>query len=222
MDWDLWRWMVDLAHEFSNLIKNMLQLTTNKKKSALHWKKVQRDFEQKHGRFKEFGAKAPWHISKERLFDLMWLCTKLRVCKDWVPITAMFEFEHRMKIADCLAFCGDRGAYFIGLMDIDVIYKKLFIQLVRTINVFLLKSPPKSELEKANIDLVMLRFVFFLPFTVLYYVFISSYVLPLYLTFYVTFCIFSTFYRFILRFCFILRFTVLSYVIVFIIPFTYS
>ncbi len=77
-----------------------------------------------------------------------------KVCKDWVPITAMFEFEHRMKIADCLAFCGDRGAYLIGLMDTREDYKILFLQLVRSLNVFLLKSPPKKDLKAANVDLV--------------------------------------------------------------------
>ena len=66
----------------------------------------------------------------------------------------MFEFEHRMKLADCLAFCGDRGAYFIGLMDIAIEYKILFLQLVRSLNVFLLKAPPIEELEQANVDLV--------------------------------------------------------------------
>jgi hypothetical protein len=79
IDWDIERWIVDLAHEIANLIKNMLQLTTNRKKTALHWKKAQRDFEQKHGRFKDIKTKAPWHISFEVLADLIWLCTKLRV-----------------------------------------------------------------------------------------------------------------------------------------------
>ena len=79
MDWDLWRWIVDLSHEISNLIKNMLQLTTNKKKTALHWKKALRDFEHKHGRFTEYSTIAPWHMSKERLADFIWLCTRLRV-----------------------------------------------------------------------------------------------------------------------------------------------
>ena len=32
MTWDIKQWIVDLAHEIGNLIKNMLQLTTNKKK----------------------------------------------------------------------------------------------------------------------------------------------------------------------------------------------
>ena len=104
-----------------------------------------------------------------------------------------------MKIADCLAFCGDRGLYFIGLMDIHMDYKKLFIQLVRSLNVFLQKSPKKIELTKANIDLVMNYH--------------TSDVLPFY----------STFYRYILPFithepnlpfdCFILPFTVLSYLL---------
>jgi transposase len=33
MQWDIHRWIVDLAHEIGNLVKNMLQLTTNKKKN---------------------------------------------------------------------------------------------------------------------------------------------------------------------------------------------
>ena len=79
MKWDIKQWIVDLAHEIGNLIKNMLQLTTNKKKTSLHWKKALRDFERKHGRFKDIGTNAPWHHSKEVLADLIWLCTKLRV-----------------------------------------------------------------------------------------------------------------------------------------------
>jgi hypothetical protein len=66
----------------------------------------------------------------------------------------MFDFEHRMKLADCLAFCGDRGAYFIGLMDIDIEYKTLFLRIIRALNVFLQKAPPMETLEKANVDLV--------------------------------------------------------------------
>jgi hypothetical protein len=81
----------------------------------------------------------------------------------------MFEFENRMKIADCLAFCSDRGLYFIGLMDIDPVYKNNFVAIVRSLNVVLQKSPPKTELERANIDLVQYNF-YFIYFTVLSYI----------------------------------------------------
>ena len=99
-----------------------------------------------------------------------------------------------MKIADTLAFCGDRGAYFIGLMDIDVEYKILFLQIVRSLNVFLLKAPQKAELEKANVNLVcknLLRFT------------VYSDVLSFYLTFYCFTVRFTTdmnntLYRFVL------------------------
>jgi hypothetical protein len=97
-----------------------------------------------------------------------------------------------MKIADCLAFCGDRGAYFIGLMDIAVEYKTLFLQIVRSLNVFLLKAPQKADLEKANVNLVcsnayvlpfyLTFYRLILPFNVLRCI-VLSYLLPFYLTF---------------------------------------
>ena len=158
MEWELWRWIVDLSHELANLVKNWLQLVTNKDGPTLHWKKAHREWEHEvMGRFRNIKSRAPWHLSKERLALLRWLCYKLRVCKDWSPITAMFEFENRMKIADCLAFCSDRGAYFIGLMDISREYKVQFLAVVRSVNVFLQKSPQKKDLQKAHADLVQVQ-----------------------------------------------------------------
>jgi hypothetical protein len=174
MNWQLWYWIVDLSHEISNLVKNWLQLVTNKDNTTLQWKKAHRVWEQTiMGRFKNVKCKAPWHLSKTRLQELRWLCTKLKVCKDWPPVTAMFEFENRMKIADCLAFCSDRGLYFIGLMDIDPVYKNNFVAIVRSLNVVLQKSPPKTELERANIDLVQYNFyfIYFTVRTIIYFIF---------------------------------------------------
>jgi hypothetical protein len=92
----------------------------------------------------------------------------IRVARDWPPVLNIFCHEQRLKIADSLAFCGDRGAYFIGLLDIELKYKVAFLQVIRALNVFLLKSGPFKDILQASADLVFVFHLFLQPLTVIH------------------------------------------------------
>ena len=62
----------------------------------------------------------PWHGSIARLQEIDALCVgKLKVCAEWPALTAVFGSARKLKIAEALAFAGDRGAYLLALTDVD-------------------------------------------------------------------------------------------------------
>jgi hypothetical protein len=75
--------LVDLGHQFSNIVKHIIVTVTNKP-GKLSWSVANREFEQiTLGRFLAvLTSKAPWHLSAERLEELTWLCTMLRYSAD--------------------------------------------------------------------------------------------------------------------------------------------
>lgn len=99
-EWDLMmRVAVDPAHEFHNLVKDILSLIVNKGSMALKAKDLEK--EQKVGRFKDITASSvPWHASTESLKQLEVILTsadyKLRCPAAWP--TTMHYFGVDLKL----------------------------------------------------------------------------------------------------------------------------
>jgi hypothetical protein len=153
-DWDLVKRLAcDPAHTFCNLAKDCLALLNNSGNMSL--KKKYLEYEHKHGRLnsvmnckrKKTGDEeenyvgASWHISKKYKNILGQLLFTLKVPEDWPMLLNYFcdDYE-KIKLAQGLAFLGDIGCYMIGLTDLPLDVKELFIGLFRVTGRFLHKD----------------------------------------------------------------------------------
>jgi hypothetical protein len=63
----------------------------------------------------------------------------------------------KLKIAESLAFCGDRGVYLTALLDIDPVYREMIIELLKICCSLMKKSTSAPvELQKVQKRFVML------------------------------------------------------------------
>jgi hypothetical protein len=136
-DWDLIsRIATDPAHEFQNLVLDLLDLICNEGKMKLkdkYWEE-----EKKQGRFRDFPKKnrvvqAPWHASKQvkNILTVLIRDGKFKTASAWPAVMPYFgEGHNKIKIAESLAFCGDRGAYFLSHLDIEPTLREHFVELL--------------------------------------------------------------------------------------------
>lgn len=146
-DWDLiHRIATDPAHELYNLVKDLLGLMCNS--GSMQFKAKYWELEKKLGRFgnlkTHYGAPvAPWHISTQRKQILTSLIDSglFKGCDGWPKTISYFSDEYeKIKIAESMAFCGDRGKYFMGLTDIDDQFKLDFMELLKVADGLLAKT----------------------------------------------------------------------------------
>ena len=98
---------------------------------------------------------APWHCSAKLLKQINDYIATLKIPSGWPQLSKYFSEEYeRIKLAEALAFAGDRGAYFIGLTDIDEGLKKDFIDLVTVAGQFVDKAMKKADLNRLHDKLV--------------------------------------------------------------------
>jgi hypothetical protein len=122
------------------------------------------DFKPKHlqrekelGRFKNMrtSGEAPWKGSNECLQYIGWLVESglLRVPYGWPSMINYFHKNHKkgitkMKIAEALAFCGDRGVYLLALVDLDPAVKAVFIEVINVSCGLIKKANSKTDLKQ--------------------------------------------------------------------------
>ena len=158
-NWDMIRRIaVDPAHELHNLVKDMLGLILSD--GAMDFKPKRLKEEKLMGRFKELptSKKATWIMSDKRKAILSTLVTSrvLKVPEAWPRILNYFNEDYeKIKLAESMAFCGDRGAYFIGLTDIAPALQKNFIELLKVAGGFIAKSSTPADLKRMNDRLVV-------------------------------------------------------------------
>lgn len=151
--WDMInRIAFDPAHEFHNLVKDLIALVTNV--GSMHFKPKRLDEEKKLGRFSECKTPkdAPWIVSDRTRTILSELIdsNKLKVPSDWPKILNYFNDDYeKIKLAESMAFCGDRGRYFLGLTDIEPDIKKLFIELLDVACGFISKATNQTQLGRS-------------------------------------------------------------------------
>lgn len=111
-------------------------------------------------------SQAGFVCSKKRAEEIdLLLTTELKVPSCWSKPRVLLTSTTGIKIADCLALCGDYGAYVIGLTDIEDTFKQLFIRLLNNIIKPILQCSPSDAVEltshQTNLVLHMhvLRFV---------------------------------------------------------------
>ena len=97
------------------------------------------------------GEKWGWQITNAVAVDD--LCKTLKVPTDWVPVSQCCTGASQMQLADLLAFAGDRGKYFLGLMDFKdgPTFKPLFMDLLSTLDAFQCKAPTEAKLNDAHV-----------------------------------------------------------------------
>ena len=142
---------IDPAHEVTNLVKDMLGLMLNK--GAMEFKPKRLTEEKKMGRYENLASNktAPWRISARYITILCLLMASktLKVADAWPRLLNYFSDDYeKIKLAESMAFCGDRGCYFIGLTDIQPTVKTLFLELLRVAGGFLKKTTMRVELER--------------------------------------------------------------------------
>ena len=94
--------------------------------------------------------------SKKRAADIdMLLAHQLKVPSNWPNLRTLLTSTVGIKIADCLALCGDLGAYVIGLTDMDGKFKKIFIHLLNGVLKPLLACSPKDEARLSGLQAEM-------------------------------------------------------------------
>ena len=94
--------------------------------------------EKKQGRFRDFPKKnrvvqAPWHASKQvkNILTVLIRDGKFKTASAWPAVMPYFgEGHNKIKIAESLAFCGDRGAYFLSHLDIEPTLREHFVELL--------------------------------------------------------------------------------------------
>jgi len=151
-NWDMIkRACIDPAHEVTNLVKDMLGLMLNK--GAMEFKPKRLVEEKLMNRYKNLASNkdAPWRISARFIAILCSLMssTTLKVADAWPRLLNYFSDDYeKIKLAESMAFCGDRGCYFVGLTDIQPKVKKLFLELLRVAGGFLKKTIPRVELDR--------------------------------------------------------------------------
>jgi hypothetical protein len=142
--------MYDLAHQFGNVIKQMLNYIRNtNKKGKVKFSPEVRTYEtEKLKRFTGLQADlrpknergkdpkyppAPWVASKpvQNAIDDMLQNLKLPSC--YPGVRSVFADLGFMKTAETLLLAGDAGAYILSLLDIQEDYRDLFIEILRLI-----------------------------------------------------------------------------------------
>ena len=83
--------------------------------------------------------KFPWQATVNNQAAIDEACDHLKCPADWPKVFRTFSESTSMKIADALAFCGDRGCYFLGQMDIAVKVRVEFQAALNALGSFLLK-----------------------------------------------------------------------------------
>ena len=137
--------MYDLAHEFSNVIKQTFNFMLNKnKKNKLNFTVKKRSFENdKMQRLlhllpikkenKTIYPRPGWVASKKGVQAVDALPEKCRVPSGWADFRKMFEHLGPAKTAEALLMAGDAGAYVLKHADIDENIRDLFILMFRII-----------------------------------------------------------------------------------------
>ena len=149
-DWDMIRRIaIDPAHEFYNLVKDLLALVLSLKSMAFKPKRLEE--EKKMGRFKDLknSKEADWIISQRirTILSQVIKSHKLKVPDSWPKTLDYFSEDYeKIKLAEAMSFCGDRGAYFLGLTDIHPDIKELMVELLRVVSSFIKKRTSRVEL----------------------------------------------------------------------------
>jgi hypothetical protein len=142
----------DLAHEFSNVIKQMLNLIMNKtKKDKLSFTPARRKYENETlGRFPNLRPvttrsttdktktttsypRPGWVASKHGIAAVDGLPNVCKVPRGWAKFRKMFEHLGPAKTAETLLLAGDVGAYLMRQLDIDIDIRDLLIRMLRLI-----------------------------------------------------------------------------------------
>ena len=143
----------DLAHAYSNLVKNILSLMANTNNMA--FTPARRDWEHSIGRFTSYTvARLPWRTSRERGTVMQSFWVDFKVPSNTTQQTAVFTEPKQMKIAEALDFLGDRGKFWIYKSDLDDAYKAAFIALIEATQNFLAKIPDRTKIEAYQMQLV--------------------------------------------------------------------
>lgn len=110
--------LVDPYHEFGNWVNDVRNLIFNVEQTGQQWKKSRRLEEQKYGRFMNLTARAGWHVKEESISRVVALLRTLKVPIGWPDVSGFcIQRKHKkkyMKLAERLAFLGDRGSYILG------------------------------------------------------------------------------------------------------------
>ena len=140
--------LYDLAHQFANVIKQLLKYMKNKKKAdKTVFPPQARAYEvDKLGRFPDLAEVAgrrkkrvkkypdlPWVSPPERQQLLDTLPEILKQPSKWPPLRAIFRDLGFMKTSETLLLAGDAGAYMLRLTGADPEYIKLYVQVLRII-----------------------------------------------------------------------------------------
>jgi len=140
--------LYDLAHQFANVIKQILKFQKNKKKGNKNvFTQANRAYEvDTLGRFPELAAVAgkrkrgqkkfprpPWVSPAATQEEVDSLSEILNVPSGWPPVRAIFRDLGFMKTSETLLLAGDVGAYLMRFTGVDPEYCSLFIDLLRII-----------------------------------------------------------------------------------------
>ena len=142
--------MYDLAHQFGNVIKHMLSYIRNtNKKGKLKFSHEARTYETETlQRFPLLRAdmrpknvrkdepkrrQAPWVASKQVQNAIDDLLPQMKLPSCYPTVRSVFLDLGFMKTAETLLLAGDAGAYILSLLDIEPVYRDLFIELLRLI-----------------------------------------------------------------------------------------
>ena len=175
-DWDMIRRIaIDPAHEFYNLVKDLLALVLSLKGMAFKPNRLAE--EQKMGRFKDLNnsKQAGWIVSQRTRTILSQLIKshKLKVPNSWPKTLDYFSEDYeKIKLAEAMSFCGDRGCYFLGLTDITPDLKELMVELLRVVSSFIKKKTSRTELGISIIINCMCCYLYQcyeLPYIINYY-----------------------------------------------------
>ena len=100
---------------------------------------------------------ASWHLSKKckAVMTALIASQRLKVPNSWPPTSAYFSEDYeKIKIAESMAFCGDRGAYFLSLTDIQPAVRDEFIELLHIAGSFVNKTMTPAEQRELQRRLV--------------------------------------------------------------------
>lgn len=83
------------------------------------------------------------------------LCLEvLKVPSEWPALTEVYSECKGMKIAESLALAGDRGAYLLGLSDMQQEHKKALIEFMQLLGKLLLKHNSPDDIKKLRQELI--------------------------------------------------------------------
>ena len=108
------------------------------------------------GRFKNMlsAANAPWKGTDECLQMIGWLIESrlMKIPYGWPSMINYFSKNDKkgvknMKLAEALAFCGDRGVYLTALVDMDPRVKKVFLEVLNISCGLIKKANSETELK---------------------------------------------------------------------------